>query len=211
MGTTASSAAAAVPGTHEAPGARPLESISDLDLVRYSGRWFEVARLPNRWQPVIGSTHTVSVSYLAQLDAVSGHTVSAMEITQRDRNNDTGHVVELTGTVQPTNPPRGEFAIRFTPTIAAPYILPGTEVVQWVVEMDPDDAYSWVVVSEPKRRHLWVYSREIPMDVYALAGILERLVSVHGFTPEVLASLIFLAPPPPPPAAAPPLSLASGQ
>lgn len=171
-----------------ADNAPPLQSVSDLDLIRYTGKWFELARLPNWFQLVAGPHHTVTATYVAHLDS-TGRAVESIDVLNQDENNDTGVVISAHGTARPTNPPRGELGVRFTPSLSTPIVSP-FETPYWVIDLD-EDTYAWAVVSEPTRRFLWILTREMPMDTATLEGILTRLVTEHGFSSDALKTLIW--------------------
>ena len=56
-----------------AEGKPPLRVVPEVDLNRYAGQWYEIARLPNRFQKgCIGSTAEYSLRENGEINVVCG-------------------------------------------------------------------------------------------------------------------------------------------
>lgn len=135
----------------------PLPTVASVDLNRYVGTWYEIAKLPNFFQrQCLGD---VSATY-RQLDGGN------VEVLNRCRTSASGEprFDSATGVAKATDSSNAKLRVSFLP--AALRWLP----VGWgdyqVIELDPD--YRWVVVGEPRRDYLWVLSRTpaLPPGVY---------------------------------------------
>ncbi len=148
----------------EAPALRPIASV---DLARYMGTWYEVAKYPNRFQSACA--RNVQAYYQLLSDG-----------TVQVRNRCTtasGQPIEAVGSarqVGPADSPR--LKVRFAPAWLS--FLPSVWGDYWVVDLDPQ--YQLAVVSEPQREYLWVLSRTPHVDADVYRALLDRLTAL-GF------------------------------
>jgi apolipoprotein D and lipocalin family protein len=161
--------------SHAAPAAlqtAPLQPIAQLDLPRYMGTWYELARYPNRFQR--GCEGGTSATYALQSDAT-------VRVTNRCRAAQ-GGIQEAVGQARRTG--RGESAtlqVRFAPAWLS--WLPFVWGTYWVVDLDA--GYQLAVVSEPSREYLWVLSRTPQISPVAWEAVTQRLTQL-GFEPQRL-------------------------
>ena len=155
-------------------GAAPLQTIAALDVPRYMGTWYEIAKYPNWFQKKCVSD--TSAEYRAQADG-------RVQVINRCReaSGDISEAVGMASQVGGADSPRLE--VRFAPAWLS--FLPLVWGDYWVVEIDDD--YQWVVVSEPSRRFLWVLARKPALDARIEASIRARLIA-RGFDPDRLVS-----------------------
>ena len=155
------------------PGSSPLEVVPSVDLVRYCGTWYEIARLPNKFQAECAGDVTASYRLLED---------GTLSVVNRCRKAD-GEVTEAEGKARrksDTDPP-SKLEVRFAPAFLS--IFPFVWGNYWIIDLAAD--YSYAVISEPSRRYLWILSRTpaLPADVYA--GIIARIRS-QGYDPSAL-------------------------
>jgi apolipoprotein D and lipocalin family protein len=138
---------------NEAPG-KP-EVVPSVDLNRYAGTWYEVARLPNRFQRKCVSD--VTATYTLRDNG-------KIEVVNRCREAD-GSINDAKGTARPASKdePNSKLKVTFFWPFSGDY---------WILGLDP--TYRWALVGEPDRRNLWVLSREPRMDEDQLQEILDR-------------------------------------
>lgn len=130
-------ALAACAPVHRDTAAR-METVADLDLARYAGRWFEVARFPVIFQQ--GCTATTA-DYGLRADG----TLSV--VNQCRRGDPDGPVSRISGTARVVGP--GQLSVRLgLVPFAGPY---------WVLWVDED--YGMAVVGTPSGRAGWVLAR----------------------------------------------------
>lgn len=158
--------AQAVPSEVRAPPA-PLTTIERLDIARYMGTWFEIAKYPNRFQKKCMAD--TRADYHLQADGT-------VQVVNRCRQ-ETGKLDEAIGAARQTGAPGSpRLQVRFAP----PWLswLPFVWGNYWVIDLD--EGYQLVAVSEPKREFLWVLSRTPTVKPEAYAALLARL-QAQGF------------------------------
>ena len=146
---------------------QPLQTIQSLDVPRYMGTWFEIAKYPNRFQKQC--VRNTSAEYSLQKDG----TVKVLNRCQQasgDMDEAEGQARQIGGLKSP------KLEVRFAPEWLS--WLPWVWGDYWVIDLDPD--YQLVAVSEPSREYLWVLSRTPQVDKVRYTALLERL-SKQGF------------------------------
>jgi apolipoprotein D and lipocalin family protein len=156
----------------------PLTTVAALDVPLYMGRWYEIAKYPNRFQrKCVADT---SAEYKLEPDG-------RVKVINRCRmeNGEWNEAVGMARQVGDTSSPKLE--VRFAPAWLS--FIPAVWGDYWVIDLDPE--YQLVAVSEPRREYLWVLSRSPAVRHDVLAALLERLrrlgfdtnrleVSAHG-------------------------------
>ena len=144
--------------------ARPLTTIASLDLKRYAGTWYEIAKFPNSFQDkCVGYT---TATYSAREDG-------RIDVVNRCRRKDGDNEVAEGIARQPEGPTSPRLEVRFAPAIVS--FLPMVWGDYWVIDLDPD--YTLAAVSEPKREYLWILSRTPTVDPAAYDALLKRLAA----------------------------------
>jgi len=140
----------------------PLEAITSLDVPRYMGTWYEIAKYPNWFQKrCIANT---SATYAVQPNGM-------LQVLNRCQKED-GSMSEALGAakqVGDANSPKLE--VRFAPAWLS--FLPFVWGNYWVIDLDPQ--YQLAAVSEPSRKYLWVLSRSKTVEPKAYEALLQRL------------------------------------
>ncbi|MDB5991246.1 MAG: lipocalin [Herbaspirillum sp.] len=126
--------------------AQQVETAASVDLTRYAGRWYEIARFPNSFQKqCIGN---ITADYRLMLD----HTI---EIANRCKMADgsldlavgQARVIDKTG--------NAKLQVSFAPAWLS--WIPMVWGDYWVLELDKN--YSVATVGSPDRQYLWILSR----------------------------------------------------
>lgn len=144
-----------------------LAPVASLDLQRYLGAWYEIARYPNRFQKHCAGFVTAQYSLLPD---------GAVQVLNRCRRGD-GGVDEAVGVARREGGSgSARLKVRFAPAWLS--FLPFVWADYWVIDLDP--GYQWAVVSEPGRDYLWILSRNPTMAPQAYQALLERLAR-QGF------------------------------
>ena len=150
----------------------PLKPIASLDLPRYMGRWYELARYPNRFQQDCAGAATADYS----LQPGGGVRV----VNQCPKPG--GQVDEAIGEARRVGPEGAStLQVRFAPAWLS--FLPMVWGNYWVVELDA--AYQLAVVSEPRREYLWVLARQPSLPATDWTALNARLQAL-GFDPARL-------------------------
>lgn len=138
-----------------------VRSVPRVDVQRYVGSWFEVARFPNWFQGTcVGD---VTANYEALDDGT-------LKVTNRCRESQ-GRVNMAEGIATPASGDTtgARLKVSFLPGWLRWVPWDGGDY--WVVMLDDD--YRWAVVSEPTREYLWVLSRTPKLD----PALYERIVN----------------------------------
>ena len=142
------------------PDKETLQTVSSVDLVRYMGTWYEIARTPNRYENKCKGD--VIVHYELNQE---GRINLKNQCRLQDGNTDTaqahGSVVDTVS--------KSKLRVTFLWPFYADY---------WIIDLDKD--YRFAVVGEPDRRYLWIISREPQIDPQTYQQILKH-ISEHGY------------------------------
>lgn len=145
----------------------PVVPIAALDVPRYMGTWYEIAKYPNRFQKQCASATTAS--YRLRPD-------KTVEVVNRCRRAD-GRIDEAVGTArQVGGPDAPTLKVRFAPAWLS--LLPMVWGDYWVIDLDP--GYQLAAVSDPGREYLWILARTPAVPEASYRALLARLAS-RGF------------------------------
>jgi apolipoprotein D and lipocalin family protein len=141
--------------------AQELQTVPEVDLNRYAGKWFEIASYPQRFQQ--GCNCTTAEYTLSE----KGYVVVENRCNKGAAN---GPVSYIKGKAFVTkNSGNAKLKVQFFWPFRASY---------WIIDLAPD--YSYAVVSHPSRQYLWILSRTPVMDENTYTAILQRLTA-KGF------------------------------
>lgn len=157
------------PGHAEAQDKSTLKTVSSVDLDRYQGKWYEIAKYPNKFQKkCVGNT---SAEYKKKPDG-------KIEVLNKCVTSD-GQVDEAKGEAKVVDrSTNAKLKVRFAPAFIS--FIPAVWGDYWIIDLDPD--YRWAVIGDPNREYFWILGREPAMDDATYQGILRRAESV-GFNP----------------------------
>jgi apolipoprotein D and lipocalin family protein len=148
-----------------------MQTVDAVDVDRYVGNWFEIARLPNSFQDeCIGD---VTASYATRSDG-------RLDVVNRCRTED--GAIEARGVARIVDiETRARLKVRFAPAVLS--FLPFVWGDYWILGLGHD--YSWAVVGSPDRKYLWILARTPALDWerYTLA---LATASANGFAVERL-------------------------
>lgn len=149
-----------------------LGTIASLDVARYMGTWYEIAKYPNWFQKkCVADTRA---DYQLK-DNGRVQVVNRCRLESGEMNEALGEARQI----GPASSPRLE--VRFAPSWLS--LLPMVWGDYWVIDLDP--GYQLVAVSEPKREYLWVLARSPKVDPAAYQDLLGRL-KAQGLDPSRL-------------------------
>ncbi|MFC5459703.1 lipocalin family protein [Massilia niabensis] len=139
-----------------------LQTIPALDLPRYLGTWYEIAKFPNRFQRKC--TGFTTATYLALPDG-------RVQVENRCRLAD-GSTDVATGVARQIGDAASpRLKVRFAPAILS--FIPIVWGNYWVIDLDPD--YALAAVSEPGREYLWILARTPTVEKAAYDALVARL------------------------------------
>ena len=141
----------------------PVTSVPKVDLQRYAGTWYELARFPNRFQEDCASD--VTATYSPNPDGSVG-------VVNRCRESD-GDVMRSEGraTLADGDTSGAQLKVSFLPGWLQWFPLGRGDY--WVVMLDPE--YRYAVVSEPSREYLWILARAPTMDAPTYESLVDQL------------------------------------
>jgi apolipoprotein D and lipocalin family protein len=140
----------------------PLPTVPAVDLARYAGSWYEIARTPNWFEAKCAGG--VQAHYTLEGDRV--------RVRNRCLTCD-GKPTEARGVARVV-PGSGNAKLRvsfFWPFYGD----------YWILALDP--GYQWALVGEPSRRYAWILARTPALDAAALEEMLARAAAL-GFDRE---------------------------
>lgn len=153
-----------------------LPTQSGVDLEKYSGTWYEQARLPNSFQEdCVGE---VRADYTVMPD-------NTIEVVNQCRTGDGSLQIangegRLNASVTPPDPARLE--IRFAPEWTS--WLPMVWGDYWIIRLAGD--YEHSLVGTPDRKYLWVLSREQQAEDASVQALLDYAATLGFATDEVV-------------------------
>lgn len=134
----------------------PLETVANVDLQRYAGTWYEIARFPHRFQKGCYSTRAV---YTLREDGLIG------VYNECRKGAADGPIKAVKGKARVVDKQtNAKLEVSFFWPFWGDY---------WIIDLDPD--YQWAVVGHPSRKYLWILSRQEKLDEEILDGIRLRL------------------------------------
>ena len=136
-------------------------TVEHVEIERYMGTWFEIAKLPQRFEKgLVGITATYSILPNGKVRVVNK-----------------GYVGDFNGS---TRTAQGRAMVVDTKTNAklrVSFFWPFTGNY-WILELGRD--YEYAVVGEESREYLWILSRTPQMDEATYNDLLKR-VQAKGF------------------------------
>jgi apolipoprotein D and lipocalin family protein len=159
---------AAASGAHAAPAGQPPVTVASVDLNRYAGTWYEIARFPNRFQDQCAGD--VTATYAVRADG-------RIDVVNRCRTRD-GKMDEAAGIARPAGDDKtgAKLEVRFAPAILS--FLPFVWGDYWILGLGPD--YDWAVVGDPGRDYLWILART-PAVSDAVRAQAAGIAKANGF------------------------------
>jgi apolipoprotein D and lipocalin family protein len=147
------------------PGKQPLKTVEKVDLARYVGQWYEIARYPNRFERDCASD--VIATYATRPDG-------KIQVVNTCRKGD-GALKTARGNARIVDTrSNAKLKVTFFWPFYGDY---------WVIALDSD--YRYAVVGEPGRKYLWILSRTAELDDATYREILNQIAAT-GYDPERL-------------------------
>jgi apolipoprotein D and lipocalin family protein len=149
------------------PARQPLRTVPQVDYARYSGTWYEIARLPFRFQKDCASD--VTANYAPRSDG-------RITVTNRCLRTD-GEVMQAKGVARhEEGKPTSVLKVRFAPAFLS--FIPAVWGDYQIIALGAD--YDYAVVGTPDRRWMWILSRTPVMEP-SLYSRLKEQAKAQGF------------------------------
>ncbi|CAM8983964.1 unnamed protein product [Rhodiola kirilowii] len=160
----------------------PMKPVTHLDIDRYMGRWYEIAKYPPRFQPKDGVN--TRANYALNEDG----TVKIVNETWVD-----GKRRFIEGNAYKVDSESEEVKLKVK--FYVPPFLPVIPVVgdYWVLYIDEE--YRYALVGQPSRKYLWILCRENNMDDEIYNKMLEKATE-EGYDVSKLEKTVHTNPPP---------------
>lgn len=157
--------------THTSKPAPP-QTVTHVDLSRYTGTWHEIARYPNTFQRQCGPA-------TATYELQKSGTIAVINRCMTREG-----LKEARGTAKVVDPlTNARLKVSFFWPFYGDY---------WILALG--DAYDYAVVGTPDRRYLWILSRTPDMDEHLFATLREKCRDL-GFDPGRIVKTSMTDPP----------------
>ncbi|WP_040164083.1 lipocalin family protein [Microbacterium gorillae] len=127
-----------------------VTAVDAIDLARYSGLWYELGRLPMKWEDAKATNIT------AEYTPADDGTITVDNRCFGDDKKPTQSI----GHARPVDGVTGKLRVSFLPEFLR--WVPFTEGDYWVLKIEPD--YTTALVGSPDRKNLWLLHREPEID-----------------------------------------------
>ena len=133
-----------------------IQTVPNVDLKKYSGKWFEIASYPQRFQK---GCHCTTAEYtLTDKDYVI-----VENRCNKDSVNGKPSYIKGKAFIE-KNFGNAKLLVQFFWPFKGKY---------WIIDLAND--YSYAVVSHPNKKYLWILSREPKMKEEVYSQIINRL------------------------------------
>jgi apolipoprotein D and lipocalin family protein len=138
-----------------------LSTVEKVDIKKYAGQWYEIARLPNSFEKGL---HCVTATYTLKKN-------DKIEVLNKGYSiNDTGKFNTAKGTAWvPNSEYPGRLKVRFFWPFSGNYYI-----------ISLDEEYKYALVGDPSRKYLWILSRTKELDDKVYSDLLE-IAKINGF------------------------------
>lgn len=144
------------------PERQPLQTVNSVDLERYAGTWYEIARYPNRFQR-----------------DCAGDVTALYEVRPDGSVRVTNSCAEPDGTTKTAKASAKVVDRETNAKLKVTFFWPFSGDY-WIINLGPN--YEYAVVGEPGRDYLWILSRTPEMDEATYNVLLERIAR-QGYDP----------------------------
>lgn len=147
--------------------AQEVRPVAQVDLARYVGKWYEIARFPNGFQK--GCVANVSAQYNKREDG-------EIDVINRCREAD-GKQEEAIGRARVADTvSNAKLKVRFAPDWLS--WLSFVWADYWIIDLAPD--YSIAAVGEASREYLWILARTPTIPASEYEAVVNR-ITAQGF------------------------------
>jgi apolipoprotein D and lipocalin family protein len=162
-----------VTGAVRAEKKSPLRVVPSVDLDRYAGQWYEIARLPNRFQKKCAGEVIANyerkpdgdITVLNSCRLEDGSSIQAQGVARLAGKGQTNSVLK----------------VRFAPAFLS--FIPQVWGDYQIISLSSD--YTRALVGDPGREYLWILSRSPRMDSATYDGLIAE-ANAQGFDAHML-------------------------
>ena len=148
----------------------PLEVVPQVDLTRYVGTWYEIARFPHRFQEgCVATKATYTLREDGKVDVLNECHLESLDGPLKTAKG-TARVVD-----QAT---KAKLKVTFFWPFYGDY---------WIINLGEN--YDYAVIGHPGRKYLWILSRTPSMDDALYSRLLETLAA-RGYDASLLTKTL---------------------
>ncbi len=136
--------------------AQPVQTVPNVDLNKYAGKWFEIASYP---QPFQKGCHCTTAEYSL---SDKGYVIVENRCNRKSINGKQSYIKGKAFVDK--NSGNAKLKVQFFWPFKGKY---------WIIDLADD--YSYAVVSNPTKKYLWILSRTSKMNEDVYQQILSRL------------------------------------
>lgn len=129
----------------------PLKTVENIDLSRYAGKWYEIARLPQWFQKnCINSTAFYKIRKDNDIDVINTCRIKSIH----------GKLKKAYGKAWiPNSQCNSKLKVQFfLKSLKIPFLAGN----YWILDLDKE--YQYVLIGDPSRKYLWILARNKEMD-----------------------------------------------
>ena len=151
----------AILGLFSCKSVKELPTVKEVNLEKYAGKWFEIAKLPNRFEKGLEcATATYTIKKNGKIEVFN----------QAYLSNNKSKVKNIKGTAWvPDSAYPGRLKVRFFWPFSGDYQI-----------IYLDEQYNHVLVGSPSRKYLWILARTKQIDDATSNKLLE-IAKTNGF------------------------------
>ena len=148
----------------------PLTTVSHVDLNRYMGEWYEIARYPNSFQKgCVGSKATYTLLDDGKVSVLNECYDGSFSGKLRSAKGKAWVIDKNTN---------AKLKVSFFWPFSGDY---------WIIDLGKN--YEYAVIGHPKRKYLWILSRTKEMDEGIYEGILSLLRDKQYDTSKLIKTI----------------------
>lgn len=146
-------------------------SVDRVDLNKYAGQWYEIARMPMYFQRNCASDVTATYN----LNKDEAGKLTSVDVINQCRKQD-GSMMKAEGLAKPANDTGSELKVTFMPSWLR--WLPVGKADYWILQLDEN--YQSALVGTPDNKYLWVLSRK-PTLSEAVFEDYKKIAKMQGY------------------------------
>lgn len=151
--------------------AAPPPTVQKVDLKKYQGKWYNIARLPSWFQNECARS---TATYTARPDGSVG--VKNECLTHKGKHK------EITGTARVVNPKdNAKLVVTFDNWAGKIGLAKGD---YWILDLGP--GYETAIVGTPNRKYLWILSRQPKISDARYAKLSQRAKALGFDTSKLI-------------------------
>jgi apolipoprotein D and lipocalin family protein len=149
--------------------AKDLPTVNKVDLTKYSGLWYEIARLPNSFEKGL---ECVTATYTVKPNGKIAVLNQGRPSTDKTKLKS----AKGTGWLPNANYP-GRLLVSFFWPFSGNY---------YIIALDEN--YNYALVGDPSRKYLWILARSKELDAKSYSKLLET-ANMNGFDIEKIIKI----------------------